>query len=217
VESHPSDKLDKSLFRRGVGELKDKARTPKLYVIAGPNGAGKTTFARKFLPESAICMEFVNADLIAGGLSPLAPENAAIHAGRIMLERIHSLGQRGADFGIETTLSGKTYIRRFHDLKKRGYQIHLFFLWLSSIKLALERIEIRVKHGGQDIPEAIVRRPVEKSLSNFFKFYKPLADSWTVFDNSGQVPKVVAFEEFGKSEIVDSDTFSLILKQKDKR
>ena len=197
--------------------MKDKARSPKIYAIAGPNGAGKTTFARRFLPESVKCMEFVNADLIAGGLSPLAPEKAAIHAGRVMLERIHSLGQRGVDFGFETTLSGKTCIKLFHDLKKRGYQIHLFFLWLSSIKLALERIETRVKHGGHDIPEAIVRRRFDKSLSKFFEFYKPLADSWTIFDNSSEVPKMVAFEEFGKVEIIDPDTFGLILKQGEKR
>ena len=162
-------------------------------------------------------MEFVNADLIAGGLSPLAPEKAAIHAGKVMLERIHSLGQRGVDFGFETTLSGKTYIKRFHDLKKKGYQIHLFFLWLSSIKLALERIDSRVKHGGHDIPEAIVRRRFDKSLTNFFQFYKPLGDSWTIFDNSGEVPKVVAFEESGKVDIIDPGTFGLILKQGEKR
>ena len=197
--------------------MESRHRRPNVYVIAGPNGAGKTTFARKFLPESVNCMEFVNADLIAGGLSPLVPEKAAIHAGRVMLERIHSLGQRGVDFGFETTLSGKTYIRLFHELKKRGYQIHLLFLWLSSIKLALERIGTRVKHGGHDIPEAVVRRRFDKSLTNFFQSYKPLGDSWTIFDNSGEVPKVVAFEEFGKVEIIDPDTFGLILKQGEKR
>ena len=190
---------------------------PNVYIIAGPNGAGKTTFARRFLPESVKCTEFVNADLIAGGLSPLAPQKAAIHAGRIMLEKIHSLGQRGIDFGFETTLSGKTYIKLFHDLKKRGYHIYLFFLWLNNLELALKRIESRVKHGGHDIPEAFVRRRFDKSLTHFLQFYKPLADLWTIFDNSGDIPKVVAFEESGKIEIVDPDTFSLILKQGEKR
>ena len=193
--------------------MRKKIPRPNLYIIAGPNGAGKTTFARKFLPHYVNCLEFVNADLIAGGLSPFAPEKAAIHAGRVMLEKIHSLGRRGVDFGFETTLSGKTYIKLFHDLKKRGYQIHLFFLWLGGITLALERIEMRVKHGGHDIPEAIVHRRFDRSLSNFFEFYKPLADSWTIFDNSGDVPKVVAFEEFGKLEIIDLQAFSFILGQ----
>jgi len=186
-------------------------------VIAGPNGAGKTTFARKFLPESVKCMEFVNADLIAGGLSPFAPEKAAIHAGRLMLERIHSLADRGLDFGFETTLSGRTYIRLFQDLKRRGYQIHLFFLWLNSLRLALERIEIRVEQGGHDIPEMVVRRRFDRSLSNFFEFYRPLADSWTIFDNSGEMPKVVAFEELGEVRIVDPGVFSSMSKHGERR
>jgi predicted ABC-type ATPase len=136
-----------------------------------------------------------------------------MEAGRVMLEKIHSLGQRGVDFGFETTLSGRTYIKLFHDLKKRGYQIHLFLLWLGSIRLALERIEMRVRHGGHDIPEVIVRRRFDRSLSNFFEFYKPLADSWTIFDNSGDIPKVVAFEEFGKLEIIDPEAYRFILRQ----
>jgi len=84
---------------------------------------------------------------------------------------------------------------------------------LGSIKLALERIETRVKHGGHDIPEAIVRRRFDRSLSNFFEFYKPLADSWTIFDNSGDVPKLVAFEEFGKLEIIDPEAYRFIVEQ----
>ena len=162
-------------------------------------------------------MEFVNADLIAGGLSPFAPEKAAIHAGRIMLERIHSLAERGIDFGFETTLSGRTYIRLFQCLKKRGYRIHLFFLWLNSLRLALERIEIRVEQGGHDIPEMIVRRRFNRSLSNFVELYRPLADSWTIFDNSGEIPRVVAFEEFGELRIVDLDIFSGISKHGERR
>jgi predicted ABC-type ATPase len=110
-----------------------------------------------------------------------------------------------------------TYVKLFHDLKKMGYQIHLFFLWLSSVKLALERIATRVKHGGHDIPEAVMRRRFDKSLFNFFQFYKPLADSWAIFDNSGEVPNVVAFEEFAKVEVIDTHTFGLILKQGEKR
>ena len=158
-------------------------------------------------------MEFVNADLIAGGLSPLAPEKAAIHAGRVVLERIHSLVQRGVDFGFETTLSGRTYVKLFQGLKRKGYQIHVFFLWIGSVSLALERIETRVRHGGHDIPDAIVRRRFDRSLSNFLEFYKPLTASWTIFDNSGKVPRVVAFEESGKAEIIDPETFCMILKR----
>jgi predicted ABC-type ATPase len=163
------------------------------------------------------CLEFVNADLIARGLSPFSPERAAIHAGRLMLEQIHSLGNRGLDFGFETTLSGKTYVKLLYDLKEKGYHIHLFFLWIRSIKLALERIELRVRNGGHHIPEAIVRRRFDRSLPNFFKFYQALVDSWVIFDNSGEIPKLVAFEESGKLEILDPDLFDIILKYKEKK
>jgi predicted ABC-type ATPase len=135
--------------------LKNKNLRPNLYIIAGPNGAGKTTFARKFLPQYVECLEFVNADFIAGGLSPFAPERAAIHAGRLMLEQIHSLTERGLDFGFETTLSGKTYVKLLQEMKRRGYFIHIFFLWITDVELALERIKLRVRNGGHHIPEAL--------------------------------------------------------------
>ena len=199
---------------RGV-ELRNRTRKPNLYIIAGPNGSGKTTFAQKFLPEYVACVEFVNADLIAGGLSPFAPENATLQAGRVMLERIHFLGNRGVDFGFETTLAGKTYIRLLHDLKKKGYQLHVFFLWINSVQLALERIETRVRNGGHDIPEPIVRRRFSRGIFNFFEFYRPLADSWTIFDNSGDSPRMVAFEESGKVDILDASLYSLLLKYKE--
>ena len=192
--------------------MKNKNRRPNLYVIAGPNGAGKTTFARKFLPQYAECLEFVNADLIAGGLSPFTPERAAILGGRLMLEQIHSLAERGLDFGFETTLSGKTYVKLLQGMRKRGYLIHIFFLWITNVKLALERIELRIRNGGHHIPESIVRRRFDRSLPNFLRFYKPLADSWTIFDNSGDTPKIIAFEESGKLEILDSGLFDILLK-----
>jgi predicted ABC-type ATPase len=201
-----------------VNHLKNKNARPNLYIIAGPNGAGKTTFARKFLPQYVQCLEFVNADLIAGGLSPLAPEKGALRAGRIMLEQIYSLGNRGLDFGFETTLSGKSYIRFLNELKqKKGYGIHLFFLWIASVKLALERIELRVRQGGHNIPEAVVRRRFDKGLSNFFQLYQPIVDRWIIFNNSGDVPEVVAFEESGTPEIVDPDRFALLLRYKEKQ
>jgi len=135
-----------------------------------------------------------------------------------MLERIHSLGLRGTDFGFETTLSGKSYLRLLKELKQRkGYNIHLFFLWISSVKLALERIELRVQQGGHNIPEAVVRRRFDKGISNFFHFYQPVVDRWIIFSNSGDVPEVIAFEESGKLEIVDSDLFGLLSKYKEQQ
>jgi len=194
--------------------LKNKNRRPNLYIIAGPNGAGKTTFARKFLPEYVECLEFVNADLIAGGLSPFAPEKAAIHAGRLMLEQIHSLVKRALDFGFETTLAGKTYVKLLRDIRKR-YLIHIFFLWIPNVQLAIERINLRVQNGGHHIPEAIVHRRFSRSLPNFLRFYQPLADSWTIFDNSGDDPRMIAFEESGKIEILDPDLLNVLLKFKE--
>jgi predicted ABC-type ATPase len=197
--------------------LKNKDHKPNLYIIAGPNGAGKTTFARKFLPDYVKCLEFVNVDLIANGLSPFDPERAALKAGRIMLEQIHSLAKRGADFGFESTLSGKTYVRFLQGMKRGGYSIHIFFLWINDVELALERIKLRVRNGGRAIPEATVRRRFGRSLRNFLRVYKPLADSWTIFDNSRDVPKMIAFEESGKTEILDPDLFNNLLKYKGNR
>jgi predicted ABC-type ATPase len=202
--------------REGI-DLKNRIRNSHLYVIAGPNGAGKTTFSRKFLPEYKECLEFVNADLIAGGLSPFAPDRAAIQAGRIMLEQIRSLGNRGVDFGFETTLSGKTHLKLFDDLKKKGYHIHLFFLWVNSIDIALRRIEKRVQNGGHSVPEAVVRRRFEKSLFNFFNLYQPVAESWAIFDNSREVPKMIAYEELGFLEIIDPELFDRLSRHKVKR
>jgi predicted ABC-type ATPase len=194
--------------------LKNKDQKPNLYIIAGPNGAGKTTFARKFLPEYVKCLEFVNVDLIANGISPFDPERAALIAGRIMLEQIHSLAGRGVDFGFETTLSGRTYLKLLQEMEKRGYLIHIFFLWISDVELALERIRLRMRNGGHSIPDAIVRRRFGRSLPNFLRVYNPLANSWTIFDNSGDVPKMIAIEESGKIEILDPDLFKILLKYK---
>jgi len=191
--------------------LKSKPRKPNLYIIAGPNGAGKTTFARKFLPDYAKCLEFVNVDLIASGLSPFDPERAALKAGRIMLEQIHSLAERGVDFGFETTLSGKTYVKVLEEVNKRGYLIHIFFLWISDVELALERIRLRVRNGGHHIPEDVVRRRFIRSLPNFLRIYKPLANSWVIFDNSGDIPRMIAIEESGKIEILDRDLFNILI------
>ena len=108
-----------------------------VYVIAGPNGAGKTTFAREFLPNYAHCPNFVNADLIAAQLSPKAPERVAILAGRQMLEEIEAFAEQGADFGFETTLAGRGHLNLIRDLKRRGYEVHFFYLWLPSVELAI--------------------------------------------------------------------------------
>jgi predicted ABC-type ATPase len=179
-----------------------------LYIIAGPNGAGKTIFAKEFLPNYVECSEFVNADLIASGLSPFLPERAAIKASRLMLERIHFLADHGTDFGFETTLSGKSYVRLLKDLKSRGYRIHLYFLWVDNVDIALGRVADRVQRGGHNVPEEIVRRRFNRGLPNLFNLYRPILDFWAIFDNSTHHPVKVACEEDGHLEVFDSVLFS---------
>lgn len=158
------------------------------FIVAGPNGAGKTTFAESYLPEEAECYNFINADMIAKGISPLRPETAGIEAGKILLRKMEEFVEEGASFGFESTLSGTAYARRLEGMKEKGYRIVLFYLRLPSPELALERVRIRVLEGGHDIPEVDLRRRYAKSWKNFVDIYQELADKWIVFDNSGKTP-----------------------------
>jgi predicted ABC-type ATPase len=166
--------------------------TKHLYIISGPNGSGKSTFAKEFLPKYAHCPNFINADLIAQGLSPFSPEKAAVTAGRLVLKRIKSFSNTSLDFGFETTLSGKTYIKYLTNIKKLGYQINLFFLWIPNSKLAIERIKERVIGGGHNVPTKDVIRRYQRSIYNFFNLYRNLVDSWMLFDNSDVQPNLIA-------------------------
>lgn len=164
---------------------------PRCYVIAGPNGAGKTTFAREFLPREAGVVHFVNVDLIASGLSPLQPELAAIAAGKLFLTELQRLAHARLDFAFESTLSGLVYVARFRQWKAAGYRIDIVFLWLSSPQLALRRIAARVRQGGHDVPRTDVLRRFDRGWRNFQTAYKPLADAWAVYDNSGEAPRLI--------------------------
>jgi predicted ABC-type ATPase len=165
-------------------------KSPRCIIIAGPNGAGKTTFAREFLPQQTV-LHFVNADLLAAGLSPLKPSLAGLNAGRLFLSELDRLAKARQDFAFESTLSGLTYIRRLKRWKLAGYRIEIVFLRLASVQLALRRIAIRVKQGGHNVPQNDVSRRFERGLRNFERAYKPLADMWAVYDNSGEKFEVV--------------------------
>jgi predicted ABC-type ATPase len=152
--------------------------------------------------------KFVNADLIAQGMAPFSPETAAFRAGRFMLGEIGRMAACQADFGFETTLSGRSYLSLVQRLKSQGYQAHFFFLWVSGVDLALSRIRQRVLKGGHDVPESDVRRGFDRSIRNFLVHYHTLADSWFLFDNSASVPSVIAFEKQGQLRIMKPDIYT---------
>ena len=162
-----------------------------VYVIAGPNGSGKTTFAETYFTEQIECFNFINADLIAKGLSPLRPENSKIEAGRILFRKIDEFADRAETFVFESTLSGIGHVRRITALRERGYRVVIFYLRLASPELAIERVKNRVAEGGHSIPKVDLRRRFTRSWDHFNTHYKPLADKWIVFDNSGQIPVIL--------------------------
>ena len=167
----------------------------KILIIAGPNGAGKTTFARAFLPTEAQCLRFINADLIAAGLSPFLPESAAIKAGRLVLEEIADYVRRGESFAFETTLSGLGYLRHIRQWQTQGYRVSLYFLTLPNAEAAIARVAERVRQGGHNIPELVIRRRFDAGLRNFEKHYKICVDDWALYDNSERVPVMLAWGE----------------------
>ena len=167
----------------------------KVIIIAGPNGAGKTTFAREFLPNEAGCPQFLNADLIAAGLAPFAPESAALPAARLMLAELERHFQTGQSFAFETTLSGRAYLRHIARWRAAGYRVELIFLRLASAQEALARVAQRVKQGGHHIPEAVIRRRFAAGLDNLSRHYAPVVDAWALYDNSGEEPILLNWSE----------------------
>lgn len=166
-----------------------------LYIIAGCNGAGKTTASFTILPEIWHCKEFVNADEIARGLSPLNPESVAVQAGRIMLKRIDELLEQGQSFSIETTLATRSYVQLVKRAQTLGYTVSLLFFWLNSPEVAIQRVAKRVSEGGHNIPTDVIRRRYQLGLSNFFNLYKDVVDTWTLVDNASNPRQVVATDE----------------------
>lgn len=170
-------------------------KAPTIYVIAGCNGAGKTTFARQFLPHEVKCLNFLNADLIAQGLSPWDTGAAALKAGRILLAEFRLFVAKKQTFAFESTLSGKTYIGLLQQAKQEGFQIYLHYLWLPNPSMAIARVRDRVKIGGHHVPAADIRRRFGRSLPHFVNDYAPLADRWAVWDNQTSPPILVAKSE----------------------
>jgi predicted ABC-type ATPase len=158
--------------------------SPQVIIIAGPNGAGKTTLAPFLLRDKLRVMEYVNADPIAHGLSGFDPTGVALQAGRVMLSRLHELAEQRKTFAFETTLAAKHYAEWIKKLRNDGYRFQLIFLWLQSRDLAVRRVQERVNAGGHDVPEQVILRRHAAGLRNFWEVYRPLADAWSVYDNS---------------------------------
>lgn len=188
-------------------------KNKNVYIVAGPNGSGKTTFAREFLPNYAKCSHFVNADLIAQGLSPFSPGQVAIKSGKLVLEQIKEYTKSKIDFGFETTMSGVTYLRYFKMLKKNGYKINIFFLWIPSSQLAVLRVKDRVAQGGHNVPTIDVKRRFKRSIDKFFKEYRLLADKWILFNNAETIPKIIARKQNAHIEIINQTLFNGIIKK----
>jgi predicted ABC-type ATPase len=184
---------------------------PHAYIIAGPNGAGKTTFVREFLPKYVRCREFLNADLLAAGLSPFDPDTAAVAAGRLQLARMKQFIRQGKDFGFETTLAGKTYRPILRKMKERGYRLHLFYLWLPTVDMAIARVAHRVEQGGHNVPEPVIRRRFEVGLRNLSSVYLPFFDLWMMFDNSTVHPREVACYNGQRIDLLDAELYKRIL------
>jgi predicted ABC-type ATPase len=166
---------------------------PKIIVIAGCNGAGKSTIAPHLLRDAFELKDFVNADTIAQGLSAFAPESVSMEAGRLMLKRLKDLAEQRKSFSFETTLATRFYANWIADLKAKGFEFHLIFMWLENPELAFNRVQNRVELGGHNIPQEVIYRRYFKGLRNFFKLYKPIANGWVIYDNSDfGSPKIVA-------------------------
>ena len=164
----------------------------RIIIIAGPNGAGKTTFAREFLPLEAGITTFINADLIAAGLSPFAPDLAARRAGRLMLEEIDRCVDERISFAFETTLAGKGYAHRISCWQALGYSVKLIFLQLQSVEQAIARVQLRIQQGGHAIPPEVIERRFKAGLSNFVTLYQPLVNEWQRIDNGGPIPQLLS-------------------------
>jgi predicted ABC-type ATPase len=186
---------------------------PDLVVIAGPNGVGKSTAEPRLIGGKLGIAEFVNADVIAAGLSARAPESVAIEAGRIMLKRLDELAAADASFAFETTLASRSFAPWIARLRReRGYRFHLFYLWLPDPEESVRRVARRVALGGHHVPPDVVRRRYGRGLANFLSLYRPIADSWSLHDNSSDA-RVVAMRELGGPEVVlDSEAWQMIEK-----
>ena len=187
-----------------------------MYIIAGPNGAGKTTASMEYLKADLNCMEFVNADNIAYGLSPFQPEKVSISAGKLMLKRIDELLELQIDFAIETTLSSKQLLSTIERAKEKHYELILLFYWLDSVDLAIRRVANRVANGGHNIPKDTIERRYYRGINNLFQLYKKTVDYWLLIDNSDINPEIIAEGTSQEVKVNNEDKWKTIKAKYDK-
>jgi predicted ABC-type ATPase len=187
-----------------VGSDNDR---PTCWIIAGPNGAGETTFALEYLPNVAGCRQFVNADLIAAGVAPLAPETERVAAGRLFLNEVERYVRAGADFGFETTLAGRAYLRLIQRLRAAGWRVELIYLMLPDPEMAKQRVAERVAHGGHDIPQMDIERRFHRSLANLFEHYLPAVDRTVCFSNESEEQEIIFVRQGDNLEVFRKDLF----------
>jgi predicted ABC-type ATPase len=184
---------------------------PQIFMIGGPNGAGKTTAAMSLMPSNIDCYEYVNADAIAHALSPFKPDEVSIEAGRLMLKRIKELAEHGLTFAFETTMASRSFSPFLQSCIQQGYEIRLIYIWLQAPDLAVGRVAQRVESGGHPVPESTIRMRYNRGLRNFINLYAPLANGWTLYDNSGESPSLVAEKtQNGGIEIKSHEIWNLL-------
>jgi predicted ABC-type ATPase len=186
---------------------------PAIIMVAGPNGAGKSTIASGLVPKALGVVEYVNADVIARGISGFDPDGAALSAGRIMLDRISELCAERRSFAFETTGASRTFASRIREMKILGYYFLLAFVWVNTVDISLERVAGRVALGGHDVPEATIRRRYARGLVNFFDLYRPLADQWRFLDNSapGNAILVAEGEGSGRESVYGANAWQFVI------
>jgi predicted ABC-type ATPase len=179
---------------------------PTCTIIAGVNGAGKTTFAMRYLPQVIGCKNFANADLIAAGLSPLNPQREAVNASRLFLKEINGYIARKEDFAFETTLSGKIYSHLIQKMLTVNWEVNLFYLWLPTVEMSIERVAERVSHGGHAIPTVDIIRRYPRSIHNLLNVYSSLCSSVYCIDNSTLDMPEIIFVQNKHGRIIENQT-----------
>ena len=188
-------------------------KAPNMYIIAGPNGAGKTTASYTLLPTMLNCINFVNADEIARGLSPFSPSTVDVQAARIMLQRIDELLALKEDFAIETTLATRSYVGLVKRAQALGYKVHLLFFCLESPEQAIQRVAQRVKEGGHNVPTDVIRRRFQLGIANLVNLFIPICDTTHVWNNTKGEAQLIAklTAATGELAIIDQNMWNHLL------